>query len=230
MPPRHLLVTTGVVAAHFLALYLLQQGISYQVDAPVVPAEILVEWLPAPQTDTVVPVQTPPKPAAQRRPEPALVPARPQAVAPRPMTAAPSDLVAPAPSPSVVVPQATGVPAVHASSTPSAADSAAPSAATAPAAAARVELPSSQADYLNNPHPPYPALSRRLGEQGKVVLRVRIEPDGTASRADVLTSSGYERLDQTALQSVLRWRFVPGKRNGVAEAMWFNVPVNFVLE
>jgi protein TonB len=29
---------------------------------------------------------------------------------------------------------------------------------------------------------------------------------------------------------VLRWRYVPGKRAGVAEAMWFNVPINFVLE
>lgn len=62
------------------------------------------------------------------------------------------------------------------------------------------------------------------------MLRVRIEVDGTASQAEIRTSSGYERLDQTALQTVLRWRYVPGKRNGVAEAMWFNIPINFVLE
>ena len=93
-----------------------------------------------------------------------------------------------------------------------------------------MELPSSQADYLNNPHPRYPALSKRLGEQGTVVVRVRIEADGSASQAQVLTSSGFERLDQTALQTVLRWRYVPGKRDGVAEAMWFNIPINFVLE
>ena len=61
-------------------------------------------------------------------------------------------------------------------------------------------------------------------------MRVLIEADGTASKAEIRTSSGYERLDQTALQTVLRWRYVPGKRNGVAEAMWFNVPINFVLE
>ena len=34
----------------------------------------------------------------------------------------------------------------------------------------------------------------------------------------------------TALATVLQWRYVPGKRGGVAEAMWFNVPINFVLE
>jgi len=93
-----------------------------------------------------------------------------------------------------------------------------------------VELPSSSAAYLNNPRPAYPALSRRLGEQGTVVVRVLIETDGTASRAEIRQSSGYERLDQTALQTVQRWRYVPGKRAGVPEAMWFNVPISFVLE
>jgi periplasmic protein TonB len=93
-----------------------------------------------------------------------------------------------------------------------------------------VQLPSSSAAYLNNPRPPYPPLSRRLGEQGKVVVRVFIETDGTASRAEVQQSSGFERLDRTAVETVLRWRYVPGKRAGVAEAMWFNIPINFVLE
>ena len=27
-----------------------------------------------------------------------------------------------------------------------------------------------------------------------------------------------------------RWRYVPGTRGGTPEAMWFNVPINFVLE
>ena len=39
-----------------------------------------------------------------------------------------------------------------------------------------------------------------------------------------------ERLDKAAITSVQRWRFVPGKRNGIPEAMWYIVPINFVLE
>jgi protein TonB len=93
-----------------------------------------------------------------------------------------------------------------------------------------VDLPSSSADYLNNPTPPYPPLSKRMGEQGRVVIRARIEVNGSASKAEVRTSSGYERLDQAALQTVKRWRYLPGKRAGVPEAMWFNIPINFVLE
>ena len=110
-------------------------------------------------------------------------------------------------------------------------------AATAPAAPAAaapappsVQLPSSNADYLQNPKPPYPSLSKRLGEQGKVIVRVLIGTDGLARKAELRQSSGFERLDQTALNTVLKWRYVPGKRGGVAEEMWFNVPINFVLE
>lgn len=92
-----------------------------------------------------------------------------------------------------------------------------------------VQLPSSNADYLNNPAPVYPALSQRLGEQGKLVIRVLIGKDGTALQADIHQSSGFERLDQAALRAVMSWRYVPGQRGGVAQDMWFNVPINFSL-
>ena len=73
-------------------------------------------------------------------------------------------------------------------------------------------------------------MSKRLGEQGKTTLRVLIGVDGLPQRAEIVKSSGFERLDQAAMATVMRWRYVPGKRAGVAEAMWFNVPINFVLE
>jgi protein TonB len=93
----------------------------------------------------------------------------------------------------------------------------------------RLELPSAEADYLNNPAPIYPRMSKRLAEQGTVIVRVLITPEGLAGQAEVIKSSGFERLDQAALDAVRNWRFVPGRRMGVAEAMWFNVPVRFVL-
>ncbi len=69
-----------------------------------------------------------------------------------------------------------------------------------------------------------------MGEQGKVVLRVLIDESGAPQKIEINKSSGYERLDQQALEAVKRWKFVPGKRNGVPEAMWNIVPINFVLE
>ncbi len=91
-------------------------------------------------------------------------------------------------------------------------------------------LPSSEAHGLTNPKPAYPRQSRRLNEQGRVVIRVFVAADGSPQQGEIKTSSGFDRLDQEALRTVMRWRFVPGQRFGMPEAMWFNVPVNFVLE
>jgi periplasmic protein TonB len=86
------------------------------------------------------------------------------------------------------------------------------------------------ADPIVNPRPTYPAMSRRLAEQGKVLVRVWVDADGRAMRAELQQSSGFERLDRAAQQTVLRWRYSPGQRAGVPEPMWVDVPVNFVLE
>jgi len=69
-----------------------------------------------------------------------------------------------------------------------------------------------------------------MGEQGTVLVRVFISTEGRAEKAEIRTSSGYVRLDEAALETVQRWRFVPGKRAGQPEAMWFNVPIRFVLD
>lgn len=102
--------------------------------------------------------------------------------------------------------------------------------APAPAGGSDITLPVTHANYLNNPHPSYPRQSRRLGEQGKVMLAVHINVDGTASQGFVKQSSGHPRLDQIALETVLKWRFIAGKKAGVPQKMWVNIPIHFVLE
>ncbi len=47
--------------------------------------------------------------------------------------------------------------------------------------------------------PDYPALSRKLGEEGEVLLSVRVAPDGKAREVIMKSSSGYERLDSAAI-------------------------------
>lgn len=92
-----------------------------------------------------------------------------------------------------------------------------------------VVLPSSSAAYLRNPKPAYPSMSRRLGETGRSVVRVLVGADGSAKNVRLQRSSGFDRLDQAALDAVRRWRFVPGTRGGVPEDMWFNVPIVWQL-
>lgn len=86
------------------------------------------------------------------------------------------------------------------------------------------------AAYLDNPRPSYPARSRRMGEEGKVLLRVRVSPDGTAAAVDLEKSSNFERLDEAARQAVARWRFVPAKRGDEAIEAVIIVPLVFRME
>jgi protein TonB len=91
-------------------------------------------------------------------------------------------------------------------------------------------LPITHAEHLHNPPPPYPKLSRRRGEQGKVVIAVEIDIEGRGSQAVIHQSSGHHRLDRAALETVLKWRFIPGKKGHLHQKMWGNIPINFVLE
>lgn len=241
LPPHHTThagrntaIVGGVLLMHGAALWALQGGLVRPPEI-VVPAQILAEFIapPAPPAAAPAPQPAPPAPPP---PKPAPPKPRPQPTPPKPRpTQAPTP--APAPRQLVALNDSPTAPVVVAEPAPPPAPppppAAAPAGPPAPPASApeKVSLPSSNAAYLNNPKPAYPAISRRLGESGRVVVRVLIGPDGRAKEAHVQRSSGYDRLDQVALETARdRWRYVPGTRNGVPEAMWFNVPINFVLE
>lgn len=208
-------IAAGVLVLHIAALWALQSGLVQRLTEIVVPVQLLSEWIepPAPKVTPVPPAPAVNEPPPKiRRPVQAPAP-QPLAIAdPEPAPNAPVGVLTPQP-PAPTLAAAPPAPAAYAAPGP-----------------ARLELPSTSADYLQNPAPPYPPLSKRLGEQGKVLIRVQINAGGTPQQAEIARSSGFERLDQTALNTVLKWRYVPGKRNGVPETMWFNVPINFVLE
>lgn len=107
---------------------------------------------------------------------------------------------------------------------------AAPAINSKPADTQTYQSPSFNAAYLNNPAPSYPALSRRLGEEGRVLLRVQVMEDGTAGSVELQTGSGSSRLDQAALEAVKKWRFVPAKRGEQPVSASVVVPVRFSIE
>ena len=90
--------------------------------------------------------------------------------------------------------------------------------------------PDYKADYLNNPYPPYPIAARRMGYHGKVVLNVEVLAGGIAGEVMLHQSSGYDILDNAALQTVKTWRFTPARRLGQAVTQHFLVPIKFSLE
>lgn len=200
---RHLAIAGFVVLFHVAALWVLQAGLIRRVMGVFVPVVVLSELIEPPRSH-VEPPPPAPKPMAPTAPR------KIESLPPPPMPLAMAD-----PAPAINAPASVMAP---------------PMAAPVAAAPPRIELPSSDADYLQNPKPVYPAMSKRFGEQGQVVLRVLIGADGVAQKAEIRRSSGYDRLDHAALATVQRWRYVPGRRGGVPEAMWFNVPIHFVLE
>lgn len=240
IPPvtgQRTLIVVAVILAHVGGLWALHSGLLRRAIDVVVPVAIVADVVetaapqpvtqppaspatPAPavtpQRSTPQPLVTPPSPspALPTQPSPAAS-TTPSEVAPAVTASAPS---APAPASAPSAPAPTSTPTGTAVATPS------------PAAPPKIELPSTKADYLNNPAPAYPSASKRMGEQGLVIVRTLIGTDGTAQRAEVRTSSGFERLDKVAVETVLQWRYVPGKRNGEPEAMWFDVPIHFQLK
>lgn len=164
----------------------------------------------------VTPKPLPPKPKPRvvrpkPAPKPPLVTAAPEAPTERVAPPAP-----PAPLPPIEIPVS-----VAAAPAPVAAPPAPPPPPLVP--------PSFNAGYLNNPAPVYPSLSRRMGEEGRVMLRVHVSEQGTATQVQLRASSNHPRLDEAALEAVRRWRFVPARRGDQPVAAWVLVPISFSL-
>lgn len=106
----------------------------------------------------------------------------------------------------------------------------APDPSPGPVAPVPIIPPNFNAAYLDNPAPIYPPLARRSGEQGRVLLRVLVTPNGAAEAVELRTSSGSARLDQAAVETVKRWKFVAARQGDQAVAAWVLVPITFSLE
>jgi len=211
---RNVLIAGGVVLFHVAALWALQTGLIRRAAEVVVPVEILSQFIDPPKP-VEPPPPPPPPPPQPPQPKREIVkappPPRPMAIRePKPVPAPDAPVgVAEPPPPAPIAPPAPPAPA--------------------PPAPPAVQLPSTDADYAQSCKPVYPAMSKRLGEQGRVVVKVVVGADGLPQKVDIKRSSGFERLDEAARESMLRCRFVPGKVNGAAQTMAYDAPVNFVL-
>ena len=192
----------GLLVAVVLHASVLAGLLSYQPtrSALLNAAPIMVNWIAEPQIEQRR-EQSKPKPIEEPRPKPVEAPI---IAAQNPQPAA---VEAPAPPPPLP---------------------AEPVIAAAPPLA--VSTPIFNADYLDNPSPPYPALSRRLQEQGRVLLRVLVNVEGRADQVQIQKSSGFTRLDGSAIDTVRHWKFVPAKRGAESVPAWVLIPISFKLE
>lgn len=213
---RWLPVVALVMLAHAGAWY----GLS-QLKQDIVPPrplkviEVALLAPPPPPQPKITPKQPePPKP----EPKPKVRPkARPE----------PRQLLQPQPVPERVMEQMPEpVPVVVAPTHP------APVADTTPKAEPEpvVEAPRFNAAYLNNPPPAYPLTARRRGIEGRVLVRAEVLADGSCNRVELKKTSGFDPLDQAALEAVKKWRFVPARRGSQSIVAWVEVPIIFKLE
>lgn len=169
-----------------------------------------------------------PKPVVKKAVVP---PPKPFVEQPKPVITAPP---APAATPAATVQEAPVTPQAPADTTPA---KAATQASAAPAGgqggkadAAETRQASFDANYLHNPKPVYPRISRTMHEEGRVMLRVQVSADGKALQVEINKSSGFPRLDRAARDAVTRWQFVPARQGQENVTSWVIVPINFNLE
>jgi len=202
-----------IILLHGLFFYALQSGLLKQA-AQAMPREIFVSLI-TPEPESVL------TPEAAKLKTVAVVK---KAVKPRPPIA-PAEKPAPLPQP-VEMPIAAAAPSID-PPTP-----AAPTAQAAPPAPAIPAPPKtvSGVEYIQAPQPQYPPIARRMGEEGKVILRVLVNATGRPERIDVRQSSGSARLDEAARQAAARALFKPHLEDGRAIAVYALVPINFSIQ
>jgi protein TonB len=80
------------------------------------------------------------------------------------------------------------------------------------------------------PEPNYPSLSRRMGEEGKALVRLYINESGAVEKVTLAQSSGIQRLDQAALEAGQKARCKPFMESGKAIKVTAIQPYIFRLE
>lgn len=188
----------GVVAAHLVGGWAL-----LQID---VVRDAVREVAPVMMVDIIAPAE-PPKP----------VPPPPPAPRPRQLAPAPAPIIAAAPTPTPAPPAFVTPPPTPAPPQPvnvAPAPPAPPAPAPTPMAQVIKQVAPSAVRYLKEPVLNFPLMSKRAREQGTVVLRITVDVNGRLKDAWVQKSSGFERLDQQALQDMRSARFAPQMEDG----------------
>ena len=223
-PPlnRNILIAASVVVLHVAVLWALQNGLLRRAAETVVPAEILTRIIeieppkvappPSPAPPSPKAALPTPTPTPRLPPPPTLMAIRDPVTAPNAATAV---LEPQTPAPPIMAPVAL-----------------APAPPAPPAAARLVEITEGETEYIRPPRVVYPALSKRSGETGVVIIAVYFSAAGYAKRAEVFKSSGFERLDRAAREAVLASQVTPFRRAGISEDTQFllKAPIIFVLE
>jgi len=79
------------------------------------------------------------------------------------------------------------------------------------------------------PTPTYPELARQAGIEGQVVVKARVDVDGSIMYAEVMKSSGNQSLDEAAVKAAYNAKFTPAKQRDQAVRVDVSIPYRFTL-
>jgi protein TonB len=83
--------------------------------------------------------------------------------------------------------------------------------------------------YLRNPLPPYPRLARERRWEGTTILQVVVFDDGSDGQVEIIKSSGHEILDEAAVTTVRRWKFLPARSGNTPVRSLIQIPIRFQM-
>ena len=84
-------------------------------------------------------------------------------------------------------------------------------------------------NFLHRELPLYPQAARRMGREGKVVLRLSIDENGKLQQVEVVESTGFE-FTRAAVEAVKKSTYRPALQNGRPVTSRAILPVQFVLK
>ena len=208
-PKSRVFSFAAIVVAHLALFYALEHGLlSHAVQ--ILPREVMMTFVEPP----AVKAEPPPKPIPTKKLTSVQVPAP----------------VVPHISPVVEIPAE-----VHQITTQAAPPAPQPAPLMAKLEASPTPVATAQpkqisaVEYVRAPQADYPPMSKRMGEEGKVTLRVLVNEKGQAEKVDIQKSSGSNRLDEAAKVAILRAIFKPYLEDGKALTVIATATISFSL-
>ena len=83
--------------------------------------------------------------------------------------------------------------------------------------------------FLRREMPIYPMMARKLGREGRVMLKLSIDEKGNLSDVEVIDKAGYG-FTEAAVEAVKKSTFLPARKNGKPIASRALLPIRFQLE
>ncbi|MGB9720004.1 MAG: energy transducer TonB [bacterium] len=83
---------------------------------------------------------------------------------------------------------------------------------------------------ISMPAPEYPPLAVKAGIEGKVVVKMLVDIDGSVIAVEIIKSSENQMLDESAISAAKKSKFTPAKQRDKSVRVWVVRQIEFKLK